>query len=585
MKPVYRYEKLRYGFFVHYIAGHAFYQDGRKAQTIHEAAAGFDVPRFVDEVASMRVEYVIFTAWHAGAIPLYPSEVTRRWRSDKYIERDLIGEIIDGLRGRGVPVILYTHPRDGHDFAEPDRTNCGWGAGHYDLHADPEARRWDNVTVRDMLDTPNPATFRHEVWNRYTMELYRELAERYGSRIEGIWTDGMGPGRFLFGIHRSYPYEHPVVNYVDIRRIVKGVNPDLVMIQNAFGYQFSDDFTMTEGFFDFERTHRDTGDWPACEKATAFCFSDAGWAASGRYGETEIHIDRMGMTKYIIFQATCASAGGTCLAAGPYCGGGWDRDVLEYLHAIGEALAPLGEAIRNVVPSSSWPTISGDSMKDKNYVAACSSADRVYEYIHILKMPEDGVVCLPAPADGATLSNPRPLTVGVRLVDFEQNEEGLSFRVTGKPSQIDTVIRFRRCNNPHAAKWVWFNNDDKRIRYRVPEEWTYDCLKTLDDGTELVEYLGCYEADTRRSSVPGARFDTFFEGHEIELIACLQPEGGRVDVLLDDICVATVSTCSETRQNRVAVFRSGELYGGIHRFSVVVKDGLLDFDALRIRVS
>ena len=60
--------------------------------------------------------------------------------------------------------------------------------------------------------------------------------------------------------------------------------------------------------------------------------------------------------------------------------------------------------------------------------------------------------------------------------------------------------------------------------------------------------------------------------------------GGEIDVLIDDMCVATVSTCSETRKTRTAVFSSGELYGGIHTFSVVLKSGRLEFDALRIRL-
>lgn len=584
LKPEYTYSKMRYGIFIHYLAGRAPYIDGSIAEDVNESADNFDVPRFVDEIASMHVEYIIFTAWHARAIPLYPSEVTKKWRPDKYIRRDLIGEIIDGLRERGIRVILYTHPRDGHDFEGEDRVNCGWGEGCYIGANVVEPEHPEASTVGEVLDTPNPDTFDYEKWNRYTLELYRELAQRYGDRIEGIWTDGMGPGRFIFGIQRAYPYEYPIVNYVDIRKIVKGVNPDLVMIQNAFGYLFSDDYTMTESFFDYERTHKDVADWPACDKATAFCFSESGWAASGKYGQTEIFIDRVGMTKYIILQATCASAGGTCPAAGPYCGGGWDEGVLEYMQAIGSELVKLGDSIRNVVPSTSWPTTSGDSMKSKGYIAACSSDDRVYEYIHILKRPEDGVVRLPASADGATIFNPSPMTSGATVSDFVQNADGVSFRLGGKFDEMDTVIRFRRESNPNAARWIWINDSDKRIRFKKNEDWVYRCLKTYPDGREAEEYNGCYEVDIRKTSTVGARFDTYFEGDEIELIASVDPKGGVIDVLLDDICVATVSTFAETRQNRKAVFTSGELYGGIHTFSVVLKEGTLEFDALHIRV-
>ena len=61
--------------------------DGEIAEDINESVDNFDVLRFVDEVASMRVEYVIFTAWHARTIALYPSKVTKKGgRTNSFIE-------------------------------------------------------------------------------------------------------------------------------------------------------------------------------------------------------------------------------------------------------------------------------------------------------------------------------------------------------------------------------------------------------------------------------------------------------------------------------------------------------------------
>ena len=104
-KPVYCYEKLRYGFFVHYVADltHCVgYMDGRKPQSYDEVADGFDVPGFAEALAQMQVEYLIFTSWHFRMIPLYPSEVTAKWRPDCCIRRDLLGEIIDAVRAKGI---------------------------------------------------------------------------------------------------------------------------------------------------------------------------------------------------------------------------------------------------------------------------------------------------------------------------------------------------------------------------------------------------------------------------------------------------------------------------------------------------
>lgn len=568
MKPVYAYGNMRYGLFVHYIATDCCYMDGTRPANLNEAVDRFDLPRFIDEIASMHIEYLIFTAWHFQAVPLYPSKVIEKWRPEKKVSRDLIGELIDAARERGIRVILYTHPRDGHDFVGEERIRCGWGEGI-----------WEGSN-----DTPNPENFDYSTWNQYTLEMYEELANRYGSRIDGIWLDGMGPGRFVFGIHRSYSYEYPIVDYVAIRKIMKSVNPDLALIQNGYGYQYTADYMMPESFEGFETVHPDVSDWPAGDRAIALCFTSAGWAASGKYGDTQVIIPVDTQIRYTIFQATAASAGGTCWAAGPYCGGGWDVDVLENMQTVGSYMARLGDSVRNIVRSTSWPTNGGDTLRGKNYVFACSSSDRNYEYIHMMKIPENGMIRMPLPEDGAAFAAPCPITPGIRILDFVQNAEGVSFRIEGEADAIDTVIRLKRQNRSDAPVWFWINDSDKRIRFRNSEDWTYNRLKAWE-GKELTQYHGCYEDDMRHAYHAGARFDTYFEGSEIELICAVGPDGADVDILIDEICVATVSTRAEEYRTRVPVFRSGELYGGIHTFSVVHKGGgTLNFDALHIRV-
>ncbi len=564
MKPVYAYENLRYGFFVHYIACQALYRDGSSPKTIDEAAEGFDVPGFVNDLAEMNIEYLILTAWHFRMMPLYPSAVTERWRPGCSVRRDLLGEIIDGVREKGIRVILYTHPRDGHDFVGEERINCGWGEGIWP----------------DAADTPNPDTFDYQTWNRYVMELYDELLARYGSRIDGIYTDGMGPGRYVDD--RSLSYEFPIVSYLDIRRKVKATNPDIVIIQNDVGHLFSNDYVMPEGFFGYEKYVPDTSRWPACEKALAMS-PFAGWTASGRYGEDVRYLPDDDLARFTIFQATCASAGGMCWASGPYCGGGWDVGVMEAMRRVGAHMKRLGEGVRSIVPSTSWPTVSGDTLVSRNFQFACSSRDREYEYIHIMRLPEDGVIRLPASADGARFAYPRSLAAGIAVYDFRQDENGVSFRLEGTPDELDTIIRLKRENNLQALTWAWVNDTDKRIRYSG-EDWQHH-LVYLDYGNHILhdQTLGCYEYDSHTATRAGARMDTCFEGEEIELYGVTDPKGGSADVLIDDMLVTTLNLRSSERQVRRLLFQSGALYGGIHTFSVVVKgDGSVEFDALRI---
>ena len=117
---------MKYGFFVHYVWGgeglHGHGQHGwfDAHRNLDDLANRFDAERFANDLASMGVEYVLFTAWHANMNLLYPSKVMEKWMPGHSAKRDLIGDMIKACKAKGIQVLLYTHPRDGHDFMAPD---------------------------------------------------------------------------------------------------------------------------------------------------------------------------------------------------------------------------------------------------------------------------------------------------------------------------------------------------------------------------------------------------------------------------------------------------------------------------------
>ena len=111
----------KYGMFIHHVLPWSSYADGSKPQTIYEFADAFDAEGFADSLERMGVEYIVFTAWHFAVQPLYPSAVSEKWRPGNCPKRDLLGDIIDSVRARDIHVVMYTHPRDGHDFSEEDK--------------------------------------------------------------------------------------------------------------------------------------------------------------------------------------------------------------------------------------------------------------------------------------------------------------------------------------------------------------------------------------------------------------------------------------------------------------------------------
>jgi len=559
MDHAFAYQGMRYGFFVHYVAPSVLYADGRVTQSIDEAADGFDVRGFADDLDAMRVEYLIFTAWHYRVRPLYPSAVMEAWRPGNCARRDLVGEILEAVSAKGIRVVLYTHPRDGHDFEDEDRVRTGWGLGY------EEGR----------LDTPNPKTFDCAKWNDFMLSLYAELLDRYGRRIDGLYIDGMGPGRFAGGAIGSQSYEFPIIDYMKIRQIAKSANPNIALIQNYFGYKFTCDFAMPEGFFGYENRHPDTRTWPACEKALAVTAFNS-WSAGAVKGPNVARITPEDAARFTVFQSTCNTAGGVAWASGPYCGGGWENGVMETMTEVGRHMERLGESVKDVVPSTSWPTVSGDTLESRDWVTASSSRDGMHEYIHIMRKPEDGIVTLPAPQDGASFSDPAVPGGQAAVEEFRQDQSGLHLRLEGQWDEVDTVVRLARCANPGAPIVEWRNDTD--VRFVYGGEWVYDFLSE-----HRSEFHGNYEYDSHTTARDGDWCRTTFEGDVVEVIGPVGPEGGRADVLIDNILMGQMDNFASERRNRQVLFRSGRLYGGRHELKVIKTGGqTIELDAVRI---
>jgi alpha-L-fucosidase len=208
--------KSKYGFFVHYVWGGS--QDkpftcdrhGRRPATFDDLAAAFDAPGFASDLEKWGVEYVILTAWHYNINPLFPSETMKKWGLENHTcKRDVLRDVITACKAKGIKVMLYTHPRDGHDLSLEDQLKTGWGGPN---GSDP---KWEN--------------FDRKKWNDFTNELYQELIARYGNDIIGIFSDEGSPAG------DSYR----VIDYPRLRRTVKALQPDLMMEQNFYGTTYS----------------------------------------------------------------------------------------------------------------------------------------------------------------------------------------------------------------------------------------------------------------------------------------------------------------------------------------------------------
>ena len=182
-------KSLKYGIFSHFVwngygmtAG-APSEDGHLSTDIDHFAQSFDVKNYLDHIIAAKAEYVVFTAWHSGTCPMFPSKAMQKWAPGRRScpQRDLLGELLDECKKRGIPALFYCHPYQ--PVAEP--------------HND-----WIN-------------------------DLFAELIDRYGDRLHGLWLDE----------NFQDCTQDRMVDYPRLMRTIKERNPDLVITHNNGGGQ------------------------------------------------------------------------------------------------------------------------------------------------------------------------------------------------------------------------------------------------------------------------------------------------------------------------------------------------------------
>jgi hypothetical protein len=404
---------MKYGMFVHYVAKATCRPDGSIPATADETADGFDAEGFANDLATFGVEYVLFTAWHYNAHCLYPSAANDTYMSGHSVRRDMIGDMIRAVKAKGIAVLLYTHPRDGHDFSEADAIATGWGAGGKCFHGEP-----------------NPATFNQAKWNDFINGVYAEVVDRYGQDILGVYLDESCRGN-----------SDRILDYNRLRRTIKSRNPDLFMLTNYYGNLYCCDMGDKEYAHWDEFASSDGRVWPSNSMPIAAVIANS-WLANTARGKNVVTYSAEDMFRYTVLQAgSCIDGGGVQWAAGPYVGGGWETGVAETMTALGKLIAPIAPSIKNTLPSLCYRTHAGSTIDNLTWGVATRSADADKEYLHVLKAPEGRTLHLPPTHFGKRYRTSRLLANG-HAVDLVQSDAGLSVNLRDGDvwDPLDTVI-------------------------------------------------------------------------------------------------------------------------------------------------
>ena len=360
----------------------------RTASSAEEAAALFDGEKFASAARDLGAEYVVFTAAHAGFNLLFPSETMKAtgctW---KCAERsDAVGKLARALGSLGIPLVLYLPPNDAHDIPDEDLRKMGW------------------------VDTESRMAF--------LKRLIREIYDRYGADgIAGFWFDQGGPTE-------------------DVCDFVRSVDPNAVIFvntgvtANTVKHPLSD-FIVSEYYGSIEGCDSDTLPVHYSQVNRQI----GSWYAVGNKAPT----DARNLYRYTVRTVSVENQfnAGIAWSCGPYLDQSWEEGVRALLGDLG-ALLRSHEGIYGTVPGRSYVTKPDSTLEKTEWGVSTESEDGRTVYLHVLNAPENGILTLPAPADGkrfaAAFRGDRPLPLA-------QTEEGVRIGFPGPYDPVDTVIR------------------------------------------------------------------------------------------------------------------------------------------------
>jgi len=384
----------RIGLFTHYAYG-TYNKENNYGSTWHsaadkspaadseEAASLLDAKKFAEAAADMGAQYVVFTLCHAGFNLLFPSEtMAATGLTNKYSKTDAVKSLLDELDKFGIPLILYMPPNDNHDLKPHELEAMGW-----------QTNDGRELFINTLLD---------------------EIGRRYSGRVAGFWFDQGGPRASALEVIRRH-------------------NPDAVVYINT-GVTANEnqhplsDFLVSEYYGTFPEGDSDT--FPVHHSQVNRIFGGSWWAC-GKAALT----DARSLYRYMI--RTIAVTGqlnsGINYACGPYLDQTWETGVREIMHDFGELVRKNAYAICDTVPGKSFVTSPSSTLGKSQWGVSTESRDGKHVYLHILNLPENGILDIGESADGRKFS-------AAYLGDTQLEFDGQRIVLPDGCDPIDTVV-------------------------------------------------------------------------------------------------------------------------------------------------
>lgn len=413
--------RLRQGLFISWTgspdgqSNPILFSDGTSATTMDQFANSADVNAVANQAALFGFDHVLLTDFHGGGTTLHPCVALDAWRGPGFTsQRDLVGELVAAFNARGIKVFLFTHPIDGQDYSAEQQALLGF----------------------------NDPTDGYQKWNNFINDVHAEIVERYGNDVAGI---GMDSDFGLGNVADAGKLDLPRLRATILSRYpglglsaLAGPNDTCEMgIKEVWRPSWLDPWGSRAD------TDYNVETWPAYRRVPAIV-EGYHWATIIPPAQGVARLAGAQMFRYSVLQAAAASEGpGVQWAASPYTDGTWENGVGQAYSDLYALVQPIAESLRNVYPSTSYPTAEGAFLSTlANGIVATKKTDDSEEYIHVMNPPAGKVLTLPVPADGKVFVSASLLANG-DPVQLQQSASGVTLTLGANDTWIsqDTVIK------------------------------------------------------------------------------------------------------------------------------------------------
>jgi hypothetical protein len=430
-----KFNSYKFGLFVHQTyadlgTGHPVFKTN--IPDLDAFANGFNVEGFANDVKSMGVELLVFTAWHRQMNALAPLASLEKYLPGHTSKRDLLGEILDTMAARGIAVMFYVGPKFGFSLTQAEQRATGW--------LDPDGIKPEDKKFRSY---PVPRD-NFKKWNDFQNEIFAELTKRYISRPNfiGYWIDNF----------QSTCDTEPAIVQIDGARLVKtikDIGPNLTLLSNYNSNRRmnppAEYAAKSYERYDFWKGAKQS-DFQTFDKNTAMLYGE--WWSNAR---TINVADARQIFCYTVLAAGTSEESGVLWSAAPCSDGtswGVSNCLLTVMQDAYAMIKPIEKSIKGTLISRNWKLKPASYPKDcKNLPIACTrSADGREDYVHVLTPPAGGARCitLTTPTDSFKAAYNLRTRNPVAMKTLSDGRLELTLADKDQWHELDTVIGLER---------------------------------------------------------------------------------------------------------------------------------------------